>query len=725
MMPFAKKYEFIQEKRTMIPKRLTNLQKQRRREQTRRESRRRAMKKYAPLCVSRGFIAYAYRKEWDDETVDAAALMMHLWFLSRRKNVNDWVHFPYQKLKGTFGKKYVCILNGLIESGFLERNEKYNYVPGHHCRQFRICKELCDDKITASYRLKTKALQERFIANKEYWKRISAAKRRELLIAGIEAAFTSNDSHAENRRPPCELVGEQMETFKRLIANAFSLKVEIDDDEFMAIVEKRYAEKNTDKYDFGAYGQRIRDKLERMNDPTGFSIDRYGRIHVPITNILREFWDYVFLGERQLSAVDVKSSHVYCLLVLLKDIAINYFGGHGTHEERLANCQFARQIKMIPGLKAHLQRSIIIYQACDFFKLAPKISNESIKHREIMYKKFKKFTNSYIDLIRKIQKNFRLEIQNIPNNFIHYLNSKLCKDVFQVSTDKYIHDLSSKHCKDTGNTSTSKPLQLQITPTIIDTITQTNTISRTVNHRPHPIYVDRDFVGVHANNALYEGATAILFECRCSLKPVDESNKPDSDIDAIPPIRNLFFPCPEELAAFEEMLQGDFYTRLMEEIGMDRRNRDKFKRWFFRFLYRPAFRRKIKTWMEDGTTEKIVDPVRKAMVSLLPSIVFFLDLCKCRPGTLDPRWAYYKWAARAIMYVESQIMVETCTNLWKKYPNMFLVTVHDCIKCLPEDVEKVEAELKRTFEKYHVSPKFEVKHHKRPNNLHGGDCNYL
>jgi hypothetical protein len=51
-------------------------------------------------------------------------------------------------------------------------------------------------------------------------------------------------------------------------------------------------------------------------------------------------------------------------------------------------------------------------------------------------------------------------------------------------------------------------------------------------------------------------------------------------------------------------------------------------------------------------------------------------------------------------------MLETCANLWKKYPKMFLVTLHDAIKCLPKDVKKVEAELKRTFAKYHVSPAF-------------------
>ena len=102
------------------------------------------------------------------------------------------------------------------------------------------------------------------------------------------------------------------------------------------------------------------------------------------------------------------------------------------------------------------------------------------------------------------------------------------------------------------------------------------------------------------------------------------------------------------------------------------------------------------------------------MEALLPSIVFFLDLCKSQPGTLKRKGEYYKCISRAIMGIESKIMLECCTNLWKQYPKMFLVTVHDCIKCLPEDADKVKAELTRTFEKYHITQEFKAKYHKRP-----------
>ena len=210
----------------------------------------------------------------------------------------------------------------------------------------------------------------------------------------------------------------------------------------------------------------------------------------------------------------------------------------------------------------------------------------------------------------------------------------------------------------------------------------------------------------------------ILRACRFSLKSADELNKPNESTCDIPIFRNLFFPSPEEITRFEEMLKNDFYVLLMDAIGLKQNtNRNKFKRAFFHFLYRPGFRRYIKQELEDGTVEKTEDPVRKAMETLLPSIVFFLDLCKCRPGTCDARYEYYKRVACAIMSIESQIMLEACENLWKKSPDMFLVIVHDCIKCLPEDVEKVQEELERTFEKYHVSPKFEVKHHIKPSDL--------
>jgi hypothetical protein len=192
------------------------------------------------------------------------------------------------------------------------------------------------------------------------------------------------------------------------------------------------------------------------------------------------------------------------------------------------------------------------------------------------------------------------------------------------------------------------------------------------------------------------------------------------------PFRNLFFPCPEEISECEAMIRDDFYTLLMKSIGIVDKSmvRDEFKGDFFTFLYRPAFSRfkgRLGVIREDGSwgLEGIKDPVRMAMEAHLPSIVHFLDICKCRSGTLDRKGKDYKIVSHAIQSIESMILCECCANLWKKYPKMFLVTIHDAINCLPKDVEKVKAELERTFAKYHVTPRFEVNEHKRPSDLNG------
>jgi len=213
---------------------------------------------------------------------------------------------------------------------------------------------------------------------------------------------------------------------------------------------------------------------------------------------------------------------------------------------------------------------------------------------------------------------------------------------------------------------------------------------------------------------LFQEVIDIFRARRFLIKSVGEVNHGQS---GRPSFRDLFFPSMEEIAKLERLLKEDFYDLLMEAIGTTMR-RDDFKGEFFHFLYRPAFHRYNKVChMEGGNLlyiDKVEEPVRKAFEKLLPEITFFLDLCKCKPGTLERKGDDYKWISRAMISIESQVILETCANLWKKYPKMFLVTVHDCVKCLPKDVAKVKAELKRTFEKYHVSPKFETKHHEKP-----------
>ena len=209
----------------------------------------------------------------------------------------------------------------------------------------------------------------------------------------------------------------------------------------------------------------------------------------------------------------------------------------------------------------------------------------------------------------------------------------------------------------------------------------------------------------------------ILCACRFFVKQEAHFHQSTADPSDISLFRNLFFPSLEEISEYERLLHDDIYTALMGAIGIPGKERGAFKPLFLTFLYNRAVSRyKTRIRWEDETfyKDKVEEPVRKAMITLFPSIVFFFDLCKCKPGTLDRKGDDYKWFSHAVQSIESQIMLECCTNLWKKHPKMFLTTLHDSIKCLPKDVPRVEAELTRTFAKYHIAPKFEVEHHGIP-----------
>jgi hypothetical protein len=165
---------------------------------------------------------------------------------------------------------------------------------------------------------------------------------------------------------------------------------------------------------------------------------------------------------------------------------------------------------------------------------------------------------------------------------------------------------------------------------------------------------------------------------------------------------------------FGELLNGDIYVLLMEITGLNKNmSRNQFKQMFYAYLYRPAFSKydRSKSTLqkrENGEyyIEKVEEPVWRAVNTLMPGIGFFIDLCKCIPGTRQRGKTDYKCISQAILKIESKIMLEAVANLWKKYPRMFLTTLHDSITCLPKDKAKVEAELMRTFRKYHVTPKF-------------------
>lgn len=78
--------------------------------------------------------------------------------------------------------------------------------------------------------------------------------------------------------------------------------------------------------------------------------------------------------------------------------------------------------------------------------------------------------------------------------------------------------------------------------------------------------------------------------------------------------------------------------------------------------------------------------------------MLLIDICKSPPGRLSKKGKSYKRLPTAMQSVESQMIMECCTNLLNKYPKMFIVTLHDCIRCLPKDVDLVKAEMDRVFQ---------------------------
>jgi len=220
-------------------------------------------------------------------------------------------------------------------------------------------------------------------------------------------------------------------------------------------------------------------------------------------------------------------------------------------------------------------------------------------------------------------------------------NAKISDNSVNLSNN----DTNCSHVSQVSNTSSN---------TSISTVCSTN---ENVGFEPQGLFIQYVMENLRA--------------CHFWLKPENEPLPSTANASGVPLFRNLFFPSPEEMAEFERMLEEDFYVLLMKAIGISKRDRRAFKRDFFTFLYNRAFIRyagKRYVEREDGSCgfERIPEPVRLAMVTLLPSIVLFLDICKWQPGTLDREGNDYKKLSYAIQSIESQIMLECCANLWKQ-----------------------------------------------------------
>jgi len=392
--------------------RLTRLQEQRKREKGQRDERVRFLRKY-PLCVSADFMEYAELHGWNDRMVDAAALIMHRYFMGRyhhRLQDDGWLPIPYQTFQAMFGDKYIIIRNQLEKDGFLEFDKQRGYRAGSHCSRFRPRQELRDSTVSASYRIQSNEMQEIFIRFKKRFL-ITKNNRRKSAAKIVKIAFSSKSDltnsdekwgkdnfirsyyhHVQNGY----LTEIEFSAIKQLTENAFQLELRATEDEIRAIATKQY-ENPTRKgkkrrNDLSALQQIYIEMAERTTLPS-VTVKNNGRYYTPFTNLPTSLWNHVIHDNQPLASIDVKTSHVFCVLAFIKDIGENYyFGNDGTHEERLSKCRFSRQISIIPGLVDHLHRSAVLHHNFHGSAYRGSSSRKIDTHRIKTFRLFKRFT---------------------------------------------------------------------------------------------------------------------------------------------------------------------------------------------------------------------------------------------------------------------------------------------------------------------------------------------
>jgi len=275
----------------IIIRKRSKRQKRKQLERSRRDAKIKKLKKH-PLCVSKGFLEHVRQQGWEDDMADAAARVMHYYFMHIKKiNERGWLPIPHQVFRGMFGKKYKKTVNRLIESGFLQYNRNKNYFKGSYCREYMICDELREDCVSASYQLKTKKLQKTYLAQKEYWKRKRVKEKQEIVAKTVESAFSDNLKTSHYRLVlEGHITEEQYQTILKLATNALSLKLSINKKEVHKIALARYSRKNDNEktnYEFDAYLQRLLGQADGT-EPR-ISVDRNARYYTPWTNLPREY----------------------------------------------------------------------------------------------------------------------------------------------------------------------------------------------------------------------------------------------------------------------------------------------------------------------------------------------------------------------------------------------------------------------------------------------------
>jgi len=127
-----------------------------------------SIKRNRPLCVTPEFTDYASWQRWDDETTDAAALVMHYYFTHLgNSGKRGWIIMSGKVFLTLFGDKYWEMKSRLIESKFLECEYHFPKNKRDHTFRYRICGILRDGFIVNSYRLKSQRFQEMYHERQE------------------------------------------------------------------------------------------------------------------------------------------------------------------------------------------------------------------------------------------------------------------------------------------------------------------------------------------------------------------------------------------------------------------------------------------------------------------------------------------------------------------------------------------------------------------------------
>ena len=746
MKKTTKRKERVPHKGASSKAKLTARETAKRKRKYKRDQLVRKIRKTHPLCITENFREFAIQCGWDDAMTDAAALVMHKYFLETRKKkkknqryLSQWIGIHSGYFTDILGSSYKPILDQLEAAGFLERKTKRKYIPGKLSSRFRLGGTFLWQRYKASYRLQTERLQQRFLSIKArlhstHHQRKIGVKADENLRAAEPiddtvqiSSFGKKITYTIPRfRQYVEsglFTEEQLQVYKQIIQNVYKLRLDISEPELLEIIRTRSKTRNM-RCDISALQEVYRSYLEDVLVPR-VSIDPRGRMYTPYTNLPREFWDYVSYRNQPLAAIDVKTSQVYCLLGLIRDIDQNYFAGSPfqTHVERLARCRFSRQIESIPGLENHLRRSSDVYQVADFIDFWGQHSKNLANHRKRCYKLFSRFTKFYL---RKLDsEGYSAAFDNKgqkPGNFFYgffgscsnYLLNAL--SMYGISfINQSLNNLSDNDCISLHDTEEPTPTR----PLYVHEIELNITRNYFINQELKMKMIAYNFIP-NLEKSIVEPA-----DVGHENGDVGHENNRENDVghgcvrQNIPRFRDLFFPCTAEIERFGEVLSGDIYDELMTAIHVKGKvSRDDFKEDFFQFFYRRACIKKETvdhaTYMDFDYSERIPEPIRQAFETLLPSIMLFIDICKSPPGKLSKRGKFYKLLPTAMQSVESQIIMECCTNLLKKHPTMFIITLHDCIRCLPKDVETVRAEMERVFAKYLIEPELKVKFHGKP-----------